>query len=102
VVALGVGIGVDYGIYVYSRFLALWREGRSVRETYEEALEITGNGVLFTGLTLGLAVATWIFSPLKFQADMGILLCFLFVMNMVGALVLLPALIRRLPGRIQT
>ena len=102
VVALGVGIGVDYGIYVYSRFLALWREGRGVRETYEEALEITGNGVLFTGLTLGLAVATWIFSPLKFQADMGILLCFLFVMNMVGALVLLPALIRRLPGRIRT
>jgi len=102
VVALGVGIGVDYGIYVYSRFLSLWRPGRSVRETYEETLEITGNGVLFTGLTLGLAVATWIFSPLKFQADMGTLLCFLFVMNMVGALVLLPALIRRLPGRIRS
>lgn len=102
VVALGVGIGVDYGIYVYSRFLSLWRPGRSVRETYEETLEITGNGVLFTGLTLGLAVATWIFSPLKFQADMGILLCFLFVMNMIGALVLLPALIRRLPGKIRS
>ena len=99
VVALGVGIGVDYGIYVYSRYLSLWLPGRGVRETYEQALDITGNGVLFTGLTLGLAVATWIFSPLKFQADMGILLCFLFVMNMVGALVLLPALIRWLPGR---
>jgi predicted RND superfamily exporter protein len=94
VVALGVGIGVDYGIYVYSRYLALWRPGRTVRETYEQTLDITGNGVLFTGVTLGIAVATWIFSPLKFQADMGILLCFLFLMNMVGALVLLPTLIR--------
>ncbi|MBZ0088843.1 MAG: MMPL family transporter [Thermoanaerobaculia bacterium] len=100
VVALGVGIGVDYGIYIYSRYLSLWRSGRTVHETYEQTLDITGNGVLFTGLTLGLAVSTWIFSPLKFQADMGILLCFCFVMNMVGALVLLPALIRWLPGRV--
>ncbi|KAB2958968.1 MAG: MMPL family transporter [Thermoanaerobaculia bacterium] len=99
VVALGVGIGVDYGIYLYSRYISLREPGRSVRQTYEKALDITGNGVLFTGLALGLAVATWIFSPLKFQADMGTLLCFLFVMNMVGALVLLPALIRWLPGR---
>jgi len=37
-------------------------------------------------------VATWIFSPLKFQADMGILLTFMFLVNMLGAIVLLPAL----------
>jgi len=98
VVALGVGIGVDYGIYIYSRFIALHRPGRSLREAYEDALDITGNGVLFTGITLGLAVATWIFSALKFQADMGILLVFLFVMNMIGAIVLLPALAHFLVG----
>ncbi len=98
VVALGVGIGVDYGIYIYSRFTALRRPGRSLRETYEDALAITGNGVLFTGITLGLAVSTWIFSSLKFQADMGILLVFLFVMNMIGAIVLLPALAHFLVG----
>jgi predicted RND superfamily exporter protein len=98
VVALGVGIGVDYGIYIFSRFLSLRLPGRSMHDTYEQTLEITGNGVLFTGTTLGLAVATWIFSPLKFQADMGILLFFLFVMNMVGAIVLLPALARFLVG----
>ena len=98
VVALGVGIGVDYGIYIYSRFEALRRPGRSLRETYEDALSVTGNGVLFTGLTLGLAVATWFLSPLKFQADMGILLISLFVMNMVGAIVLLPALAHFLVG----
>jgi len=98
VVALGVGIGVDYGIYIYSRLLALRIPGRSLRDTYRQTLAITGNGVLFTGTTLGISVATWLFSPLKFQADMGLLLFFLFVMNMIGALVLLPALARYLVG----
>jgi len=59
---------------------------------YRETLNITGNGVLFTGITLATGVATWIFSPLKFQADMGLLLTFMFLFNMIGAIVLLPAL----------
>jgi hypothetical protein len=92
VAALGVGVGVDYGIYLYSRFRSFYRDGHTVREGYFKTLEVTGNGVLFTGVTLALGVATWMFSPLKFQADMGLLLAFLFLMNMVGALVLLPAL----------
>jgi predicted RND superfamily exporter protein len=50
--------------------------------------------VIFTGITLAIGVSTWIFSPLKFQADMGVLLAFLFLMNMVGAVILLPALAR--------
>ncbi|MCL4810462.1 MAG: MMPL family transporter, partial [Thermoanaerobaculia bacterium] len=98
VVALGVGVGVDYGIYIYARFRSLYRDGAPLTEAYRKTLAMTGNGVLFTGITLGLGVATWIFSPLKFQADMGLLLCFLFLMNMVGALVLLPALARWLFG----
>ncbi len=94
VAALGVGVGVDYGIYLYSRFRAYYKTGATLREAYLKTLEVTGNGVLFTGLTLAIGVATWMFSPLKFQADMGLLLSFLFLMNMAGALVLLPALAR--------
>ena len=45
-----------------------------------------------TGVTLAIGTATWIFSPLQFQADMGILLTFMFLLNMLGALLLLPAL----------
>jgi predicted RND superfamily exporter protein len=41
---------------------------------------------------LAVGVGTWIWSPIKFQADMGLLLTFMFVWNMVGALWLLPAL----------
>ncbi len=92
VVALGVGIGVDYGIYIYSRFDEILKQGLSIQQAYAKTLELTGNGVLFTGITLAIGVATWIFSPLKFQADMGILLTFMFLVNMLGAILLLPAL----------
>lgn len=92
VVALGVGVGVDYGIYIFSRLRSYLDEGRSLENAYLHTLAITGNGVAFTGVTLAIGVATWIFSPLKFQADMGILLTFLFIVNMLGALFLLPAL----------
>jgi hypothetical protein len=98
VAALGVGIGVDYGIYLYGRFRELYRKGDSLRESYRQTLEVTGSGVMFTGVTLAIGVATWLWSPLKFQADMGLLLAFLFLANMVGALVVLPALLHFLLG----
>ena len=92
VVALGVGVGVDYGIYIYSRLDNLLKKGKSLKEAYAETLQITGAGVIFTGVTLAIGVITWIFSPLKFQADMGILLTFMFLVNMLGAILLLPAI----------
>jgi predicted RND superfamily exporter protein len=92
VVALGVGIGVDYGIYIYSRFRSLLQEGQSIHDAYFTTLKLTGSGVIFTGITLATGVATWIFAPIKFQADMGILLTFMFLFNMLGAIILLPAL----------
>ncbi len=92
VVALGVGVGVDYGIYIYSRFQAFLDDGLTIFHAYHETLKITGSGVLFTGITLACGTATWIFSPLQFQADMGLLLTFLFLVNMLGALVVLPAI----------
>lgn len=92
VVALGVGVGVDYGIYIFSRLRSYLDQGQTLQEAYLHTLAITGNGVVFTGVTLAIGVATWIFSPLKFQADMGILLTFMFLVNMLGAILLLPAL----------
>jgi predicted RND superfamily exporter protein len=92
VVALGVGIGVDYGIYIFSRFQSLLDEGKEIAEAYYTTLAITGVSVIVTGCTLAMGVAAWIFSPLQLQADMGILLTFMFLMNMLGAILLLPAL----------
>ena len=92
VIALGVGIGVDYSLYVLSVTLTELRQGQSLAVAYHRALLFTGRVVVLTGVTLGVAVATWAFSPIKFQADMGMLLAFMFVLNMLGALILLPAL----------
>lgn len=94
VIALGVGIGVDYGIYIYSRLETYLRQGLPLQDAYYETLKTTGKAVTFTGFTLAIGVATWIFSDIKFQADMGILLTFMFLWNMFGALWLLPALAR--------
>lgn len=92
VVALGVGIGIDYGIYIFSRLKKHLEENLSLKESYLHALHETGNAVFFTALTLAAGVSTWIFSALKFQVDMGILLTFMFLVNMLGAVLLLPGL----------
>jgi uncharacterized protein len=91
-VALGAGIGVDYGIYLFSRMQEFLHQGLPVRESYERTLRVTGASIIFTGITLAIGVATWVFSPLKFQADIGIMLTFMFLVNMLAAIVLLPAL----------
>jgi predicted RND superfamily exporter protein len=99
VVALGIGIGVDYGIYIYNRLDIMLKAGYELREAYYRTLRLTGRAVIFTGLTLGAGVGTWAFSALQLQADMGILLSFIFLANMVGAIVILPALVRWLMMR---
>jgi len=92
VIALGVGIGVDYALYILSVTLAQLRAGATLSAAYYRALLFTGKVVMLTGVTLAIGVVTWIASPIKFQADMGVLLAFMFLWNMIGALVLLPAL----------
>ena len=91
-VALGAGIGVDYGIYLFSRMEEFLHLGLPVRVSYERTLRVTGASIIFTGITLAIGVATWVFSPLKFQADIGIMLTFMFLVNMLAAILLLPAL----------
>jgi len=92
VIALGVGIGVDYALYVLTVILAKERQGIPLKQAYFETLMFTGRVVALIGVTLAAGVITWALSPIKFQADMGILLTFMFLWNMIGALVLMPAL----------
>ncbi|MDN4504219.1 MMPL family transporter [Alteromonadaceae bacterium BrNp21-10] len=92
VIALGVGIGVDYGIYILSTMSEKLKFGMPIQQAYFEALQERGSAVLFTGITLAVGVSTWVFSALKFQMDMGILLTFMFVVNMLGAIIVLPAI----------
>lgn len=92
VIALGVGIGVDYALYVLSIVLKQLRQGATLSQAYHHTLMFTGRVVLLTGFTLAAGVGTWFFAPIKFQADMGLLLSFMFIWNMLGALILIPSL----------
>jgi predicted RND superfamily exporter protein len=92
VIALGVGVGVDYGIYLYDRLEIHLAEGMELGAAFFEALKERGTAMVFTAVTMTIGVGTWAFSALKFQADMGILLAFMFFLNMLGAIFLLPAL----------
>lgn len=94
VVALGIGIGVDYGIYLFARLLSGLKGGEQFEDAMFEAFKDTGTAIVFTGLTLAIGVSMWIFSDLKFQADMGLLLTFMFLVNMFAAIILLPAMAR--------
>lgn len=92
VAAFAAGIGVDYGIYIYSVLEeCVLNKGMTLRKAYEETLHQTGKAVVVTALTLAASVCTWFFSGLQFQVDMGILLTIMFIANAVAAVVLLPA-----------
>lgn len=88
---IALGIGVDYGIYSFSKVNEALKQGKSLYVTYRYALNQTGKAVAFTGITLAIGVATWVSLSIEFQADMGLLLTFMFICNMLGALTLIPA-----------
>lgn len=93
VIALGVGVGVDYGIYLYERVQhEMSHSASDFQHAFYEAMRQRGTAAVFTAITMACGVGTWTFSPLKFQADMGVLLAFMFIVNLLGAVFLLPAL----------
>ena len=92
VLVLSVGIGVDYAFYIYSRLQSFTATGQPLTVAFANTMRETGVAIVFTCLTLALGVMSWVFSRLKFQADMGLLLAFMFVMNMLGTITVLPAL----------
>jgi predicted RND superfamily exporter protein len=91
VMVLAVGIGVDYAFYIYNRLQIHLASGEPIVNALENSILEVGMATIFTAITLAVGVATWSFSALKFQADMGKLLAFMFIVNLVMAMTLLPA-----------
>jgi predicted RND superfamily exporter protein len=91
VMVLAVGIGVDYAFYIYNRLQLHLSQGLDIVKAIEHSILEVGTATIFTAITLAIGVATWAFSDLKFQADMGKLLAFMFMINMVMAMTALPA-----------
>jgi len=92
VMVLAVGIGVDYAFYIYNRLQGHLAAGQPIVKAIEHSILEVGMATIFTAITLAIGVATWSFSALKFQADMGKLLAFMFIVNLVMAMTALPAL----------
>ncbi|OGX18358.1 MAG: hypothetical protein A3K83_06375 [Omnitrophica WOR_2 bacterium RBG_13_44_8b] len=94
VIALGIGFGDDFGIYIVSRIMDEFKEGGgSLKQALIEAMSTSGKAVFFTGLSLTIGIATWMFSPILMQARIGALLSFLILFNVIGTLVVLPSMI---------
>lgn len=102
VAAVGAGVGVDYGIYHFSRMIDLADEGQSLDDAVDGATATTGKAIIFTASTMIVGSLFWWFSDLKFQAEMGFLLALLMAFNTFGGLVLVPAWIKVLKPRFLT
>lgn len=99
VAAVGIGIGIDYGYYVLSRIIEEYAVCRDFDEANRRALLTTGKAVFFTGTTLVASVILWVFFPMKFQAEMALLLGLILLFHVVGALVFIPAAVSLLKPR---
>jgi hypothetical protein len=89
--ALGVGLGVDYGIYVLHRVKEALAEGHTYERAVMESLRSAGNAVMITAITMIAPVMPWaFFSALKFQAEMGVLHAVVLLFNMMAALIFVP------------
>jgi predicted RND superfamily exporter protein len=93
VVSLGVGLGVDYGLYIVSRIKELIVAGASWEKGIIDGVSSTGRAVFYQSVMMSASVFFWWFSPLRFQAEMGFLLAILMMVNMFVGVLLLPALI---------
>jgi len=91
IAAAGAGVGVDYGIYHFSRMIDAFDEGRTLDEAVVYATATTGKAIIFTATTMVASTIFWWFSDLKFQAEMGLLLALLMLFNTFGGLVIVPA-----------
>jgi uncharacterized protein len=91
IAAAGAGVGVDYGIYHFSRMIDAFDEGRNLDEAVDYATLTTGKAIIFTATTMVAGTIFWWFSALKFQAEMGLLLALLMLFNTFGGLVIVPA-----------
>jgi len=102
IAAIGIGIGIDYGYYVLSRITEEYEHYSDIDQAIEEALMTTGRAILFTGTTLTASVIWWLFFPMRFQAEMALLLTLILFLHIVGALLFIPSMVSLFKPRFAT
>lgn len=93
VISLGIGLGVDYGIYTVARIRDEVIDGATIDEGVSTALRSTGASVFSTFAVMIGGILPWAFSPLLFHNEMSVLLIFLMATNMIAGVLILPSYI---------
>jgi predicted RND superfamily exporter protein len=91
--AVGIGLGVDYGIYMLGRILEEYKIKKDLKGAIHTTMTSVGEPVVFTALAMTGGLIVWVFSPLMFQATMGFFLATILLLNMLGGLLLVPSFI---------
>lgn len=103
VAALGIGLGVDYSIYVVDAIREKFSEGSDLGRAVHHAMRTAGRGVVVTATPLIACTALWyVLSPLRFQAEMAILIALWMGVSAASALLVMPSLIYALRPRFVT
>jgi hypothetical protein len=100
--SVGVGIGVDYAIYIVDRIRQECVDTQDIDEAVRRAVRTTGMAVSFTATTITGGIVLWVFSDLRFQAEMAYLLVILMILNMLGAITVVPAFYSILRPKVAT
>lgn len=94
IASIGIGVGIDYGIYLLSRICEEYQEYGSYEMTIVQSVQTTGRAIFFTAIMILVGIFPWIvLSELKFLADMGKFLVMVMLINMINALIIVPLLV---------
>jgi hypothetical protein len=91
--AVGIGLGVDYGIYMLGRIIEEYKRKNDLKGAIETTMASVGEPIVFTALAMTGGLIVWIFSPLMFQSTMGFFLATILLLNMLGGLLLVPSFV---------
>ncbi|MBS1870829.1 MAG: MMPL family transporter [Actinobacteria bacterium] len=92
---VGLGVGIDYALFIVTRYREAYRHGMSVDDAVVTAMDTAGRAVLFAGLTVIIAVLGMCLLGVDFLYGMSIATALGVLMTMLAALTLLPALMAR-------
>ncbi|MBI2963961.1 MAG: MMPL family transporter [Deltaproteobacteria bacterium] len=92
VVTVGVGFGIDYGLYIVSRAIEEYRDHLDFEKAVQRGMQTAGKAVTFTAVSLSVATLAWAFSDIRFNSDMGLLLFLWMMISFMSTMSLLPAL----------
>jgi RND superfamily putative drug exporter len=98
--AMGIGLGIDYALFIVSRFREEMRGGLGVDDAVVRTVETAGRTVLFSALTVAISLSALLVFPLYFLRSFAYAGIAVVTLACIGALVFLPALLATLGPRV--